>query len=106
MINCDDENGALQLVEGSHRAFRGPRGPWSYTAWQHVEELLVRDHLTLVRARAGEAIILDDAIIHYSAPNHADTMRLAVQLVMVPEEAQPLYFEQVSEQDGVVTVDS
>jgi ectoine hydroxylase-related dioxygenase (phytanoyl-CoA dioxygenase family) len=83
LTDCTVDNGTLLLADGSHRVLRGRRGMWAYTAFAEAE------------VRAGQAIVLDDATIHYSAPNRTDRPRLAIQYVMVPGEADALFFQQV-----------
>jgi ectoine hydroxylase-related dioxygenase (phytanoyl-CoA dioxygenase family) len=58
-----------------------------------------------VSVAAGQAVILDDATVHYSPPNLTADRRLAIQLVMVPEEADALWHQQVGGDDDRVEVD-
>jgi len=64
--DCSLANGTMLMGDGSHLTLRGPRGMWAYEAFRDVQDELVRSHLTTVEVRAGEAIILDDAVVHYS----------------------------------------
>jgi hypothetical protein len=105
LVDCVQENGALQVLDGSHRAFRGRRGMWSYASFGDVEQLLVDEYLTPVHVRAGEAMILDDSLVHYSPPNVTDARRLAIQLVMRPADAEPIFFQEVGRHDDVLDVD-
>jgi hypothetical protein len=41
---------------------------------------------------AGEALIFDDGLIHWSANNNSDRARVAIQILCVPRDAQPVYF--------------
>jgi len=41
---------------------------------------------------AGEALIFDDSLIHWSAKNNSDEARIAIQIVCVPSDAQPVHF--------------
>lgn len=95
LVDCDDDNGTLQLLAGSHSVFREPRGMWAYEAFVDLEHL-IGPSLESVHVRAGDAIILDDAVLHYSAPNRSDADRLAIQLIMVPTDATPLFCERTA----------
>ena len=41
---------------------------------------------------AGEAIIFDDSLIHWSARNASDQPRVAIQALCVPRDATPVFF--------------
>jgi ectoine hydroxylase-related dioxygenase (phytanoyl-CoA dioxygenase family) len=105
LTDCTVDNGTLLLADGSHRVLRGRRGMWAYTAFAAVEGPVAEDLLTPVEVRAGQAIVLDDATIHYSAPNRTDRPRLAIQYVMVPSDADALFFQQVGGDDERLEVD-
>ena len=78
---------------------------WAYAAFSEIEEELVEELLTPVFVRAGEAIILDDSVVHYSPPNETAEARLAIQYVMVPDEAEVLFHQQVGSEGDTLEVD-
>jgi hypothetical protein len=78
---------------------------WAYQAMHQIEDSLLESHLVPLHVKAGDAVILDDALVHYSPPNTTDERRLAIQFVMVPAEADALFFQQVGEHDGTMDVD-
>ncbi len=45
-----------------------------------------------VETKAGNAVILDDSIVHYSSPNQTDGLRLAIQLILIPTEEKSIHF--------------
>lgn len=92
LIDTDKRNGTLAFVDGSHKYFRGPRGSYANRSFLLVDELIMKDYLTYVEMKAGNAIILDDSIVHYSSPNYSDNIRLAIQLIMIPAEAQAYHY--------------
>ena len=105
LVDCTVDNGTLLLADGSHRGLRGRRGMWAYEAFGAIEAELVEALLSPVEVRAGQAIVLDDATVHYSSPNRGTQRRLAIQYVMVPIEADALFFQEVGTADGRLEVD-
>jgi hypothetical protein len=104
LVDCDGGNGAMELLPGSHRRFREPRGMWAYEMFDDIEGD-VRDLLERVDVRAGDAIILDDAVVHFSPPNDSAADRLAIQLIMVPNDATPLFYQRVGGDGDEMLVD-
>jgi hypothetical protein len=87
LVDSNEENGTLQMVDGSHKKFgklRGPMIPWEL---EKVKEKIIQHHLTAMNVKAGEGVILDDSIVHYSSINKTPGLRLAIQLIMVPAES-------------------
>jgi hypothetical protein len=88
-----EENGTLHVVPRSHQFQIGPkaeRGP----GWFHGHEpRLLRDHLTSVPLRAGQALIFDNALLHCSFANHTDAPRIAAVATIARRDAQLRYHE-------------
>lgn len=86
----DEHNGTLRVVPGSHRWVQNPRGtpinafPFPYQdQWGSI---LTEDSIAL-SARLGEAIIVDNRLIHCSAPNWSDTARVVAGCGAKPSQA-------------------
>ena len=110
LTDVSRENGTLEVVRGSHKVltkYRGPSIPWVF---EDLIDQLKEKYLEPINLQAGEAVILDDSIIHWSSENKTGNNRLAVQLIMIPEEATPIYYYRSSdphaEQLQVFEVDS
>ncbi len=80
------DNGPLEALVGSHAVGLQKRGtltpPWY---WPHAEAL--HPHLVTVPAAAGQAVIMDNRLLHRSPPNRSDSMRLAVAVAVTSADA-------------------
>lgn len=99
LVDSNEENGTLQFVDGSHKRygeFRGPLVPWEL---EGIKENIIADHLTPAIAEAGDCVVLDDSVVHYSAINKTGGLRLTIQLIMIPEEATAIHYHLPPEGD-------
>lgn len=79
-------NGPIQVLPGSHRyidEYRGPHTP----AWHWHCEDEIRRHLVDVDVRAGQVVVLDNALVHASGTNRSDRPRLALTFLAAPRQA-------------------
>lgn len=92
LVDSTVENGTLQVVPGSHKRFgevRGPMVPWELDEIKHD---IINSYLVPLETKAGDCVILDDSIVHYSAINKTNDLRLAIQLICIPEELPSIHF--------------
>lgn len=82
-----EENGALQVLPGSHRFSDTLRAPTLETDYAHLQNYFL-PRMTTIRMKAGEAIVFNHALFHSSFPNHSKQPRLAVTYGLIPAEAQ------------------
>lgn len=90
LTDTTEENGTLELMKGSHKwneALRAPTLPMSFAGLEEI----IKQKLTVVPAKKGEVIILNQATIHYSKPNMTDEIRPAITTGLISEKA-PLKF--------------
>lgn len=90
LTDTNEENGTLELMKGSHKwneALRAPTLPMSFAGLEGK----IKPKLTVVPAKKGEVIILNQATIHYSKPNVTDEIRPAITTGMISQKA-PLKF--------------
>ncbi len=109
LVNSTVENGTLQVVPGSHKRFgelRGPMIPWEL---DNIKKEIIENHLVPLETKAGDCVILDDSIVHYSAVNKTNDLRLAIQLICIPSEFSSLHYHMdpsvSSEKVNVLEVD-
>jgi len=93
LVDVGPENGALEVIPGTHRLFRdllrSPSIPWFFKRYKNV---LLKEYLQVVPVKAGQALIFDDSLIHYSKPNRGDYDRTVIQVIAIPEGAQAKHY--------------
>lgn len=92
LVDSTIENGTLQVVPGSQKRFgqfRGPLIPWEL---DEIKSTIINKHLLPLETKAGDCVILDDSIVHYSAVNKTPGLRLAIQLICVPSEEPSIHY--------------
>ncbi len=92
LVDGTVENGTLQVVPGSHKRFgenRGPKIPWEL---DHIQKEIIEKYLVPLETKAGNCVILDDSIVHYSDVNKTQGLRLAIQLICIPAEMPSLHY--------------
>ena len=109
LVDSHRGNGALEVVPRSHKRFgelRGPMIPWEL---EKIKDEIVKNDLVTCGIKAGEAIILDDSIVHYSFPNTTKDLRIAIQLILIPDEMPAIHYHMnpgvSNEQVNVLEVD-
>jgi hypothetical protein len=109
LVDVVAENGTLQFVEGSHKILPHVEGPTCPGYFDKFRPELIRKYLKPNPMDAGEALIFDDGLIHWSANNNSDKARVAIQILCVPKDAQPVYFfhdKEHPERFELIAVDS
>jgi hypothetical protein len=92
LVETRVENGAIRVVPGSQKLFPHieTAGVPGYFAG-FVDKLKQR-HLEPIAMQAGEAIIFDDSLLHWSGTNRSDEPRVAIQVSCIPRGTTPLFF--------------
>lgn len=97
--DVDENNGALTVLDGSHRLSPTLRAPSLPVVIKDIEPEIKAQMKTL-RMKAGEAFIFNQALVHASHLNTTANNRVAVTYGLVPQQAQ-LYFYHLAEDDAV-----
>lgn len=83
--------GQLQVLRHSHRIDPMLRGTELNGSWlQHEEE--IRARLLTIPVRAGDAVIMDNALVHCSLPNHSSEPRVVAAIGVRPASAPLVHF--------------
>lgn len=80
------ENGTIRLVPGGHRVFPDIAAASSDRFFDDFESELIETYLRPVDVAAGEALIFDDSLLHWSSDNRSDAPRITFQIEMVPSD--------------------
>lgn len=86
-------NGSLAVLPGSHAFAPVRRSPTIPFFWSGYEEEMEKS-LTHLEVRAGEAVVLNQALVHASPPNTTDRARLAITTGLLSADApMEFYFQ-------------
>lgn len=102
LLDVDRKNGTLEIVEGSHKIVPDIATVNVDYYFKDFEDALLEKYLQPIRLKAGECIIFDDSLIHYSGQNNSDQPRYAIQIETIPAEMQPViyHFDQEHPEKG------
>jgi hypothetical protein len=102
--DTDDDNGQLWMVPGSHGWLPTIRGiqSWFHPPFDEVETRIRERHAVSVPMAAGDAVVFDHAVLHFSLPNTTTNERLAVITDLVPDDAPLVHY--FGHPDGTVEV--
>lgn len=105
LVDVSRNNGTLETVKGSHKVlcqYRSPSLPWVF---DEINDLLKEKYLEPFVLNKGQAAIIDDGILHWSSDNLSDHVRTAVQLIMIPDDAQAIHYVKKDDNVDVYEVD-
>lgn len=91
-------NGTLQVVAGSHKILPHVQTPGCSTYFTDFVDALIQDYLEPIDMTAGEALIFDDSLVHWSARNDSERPRIAIAALCIPVDATPAFFFKADEQ--------
>lgn len=88
--NTTEENGTLEVIKGSHKwhnTLRAPTLPFYFDGYQKQ----LKEKLTAIPTLATEAVVLNQAIIHYSKANKTNDTRIAITTGIKTKQAPMLF---------------
>lgn len=94
LIDLTENNGLLYALPGSHRFFPTYRGPSLPTIYQNVYEE-VKNYSIPLFLKAGQAVLFDQSILHWSKPNLSNEVRPVTNTYFTHKDArfQICYFD-------------
>lgn len=87
LVDLTEENGAIQLLPRSHRLYPTYRGSSLSDIYDGVENE-VKSLMQSLYLKAGQAVIFDQSIMHYSPPNLSDSVRPVINTFVTHKEAE------------------
>lgn len=99
LVNVKRDNGTLEVVKGTHKIlskYRSPSLPWVF---DELNDVLKKKYLDPFELKIGEAAIIDDGILHWSSENKTNIVRTAVQLIMIPSDADAIHYHKVENEE-------
>lgn len=87
LVDLTVKNGTLFVFPGSHRIFPTYRGSSIGEFFGHVMDDMI-DYMHPVFIRAGQAVIFDQSIIHYSPPNYSDKIRIVTNTYIAHKDVE------------------
>jgi len=94
LTDVSRENGALSVLPGSHRLTNHVRPRFADSPFKEAIEKIETGLMVNVPLKAGEALVMNSRCIHSSPENRSHETRVAVSIVMVPEEADIAHYVQ------------
>ena len=97
-------NGALEVVEGSHKIAPIVRGPGIKNTFLPYHDYLREKWARIKPIKAGEVILFKGSLIHCSPPNLSDGIRIAIRIEVVPKDRKMIIFHQPDSKKEIVDV--
>jgi hypothetical protein len=86
-VDLTDDNGVLYALPESHRFYPTYRGHTLRGFYDGIQEE-IKDYMTPYFLKAGQAIIFDQSIIHFSPPNLGTEVRIVSNVYFTHEDAK------------------
>jgi len=99
LVETTVEMGTLHIVKGSHKIFNHIRTPNDNRAFEKVSQKIRERFSTPVLLKTGQAIIMNDRLIHWSTPNNSSIIRTAIRIELIPREADMSFYYRVNKRE-------
>ncbi len=92
LVDTTIVNGTIALVKGSHKILPDIATLDVPYYFNNFESSLIDKYLEPISCKAGEAVIFEDGVIHFSDINKSDAPRYALQILIGPTYTKPVYY--------------
>ncbi len=89
--DVNETNGCVYVLPATHLIDHGPRGmmsPFPYKQWDEI----IYKYGVPITVKAGTALVMDHALLHYSLNNHSNKERIAFTFNLKPKAAQQIHY--------------
>ena len=102
LVDLSVKNGAIFILPGSHRIMPTYRGSSIPEFFSPVMDNML-DYLHPMELKAGQGVIFDQSIIHFSPPNYSDNIRIVTNTYVTHKDAEfrTYYWDKDSGQNAV-----
>ena len=99
LVDVNLENGALGVIDGSHRFFSHPRSSPSPQSKSPLSDhaFTLFPYMKVIPMKVGQALVFDNRTIHASPPNTTDKPRIAAGIGVTFAEAPLRHYYQIPE---------
>ena len=92
LVDVDESNGTLQVVEGSHKIMPEIVTPTAPPFFDDFKDAIIEKYSKPIFLKAGEALVFDDKLIHWSDNNKSKSPRPAVVMACVPADVDTVFY--------------
>jgi ectoine hydroxylase-related dioxygenase (phytanoyl-CoA dioxygenase family) len=90
--DTDPANGGFFLIRKSNKLINSYRSATIPHNLTHYNELF-KKMMEPIAVKAGQGLLFDHRLFHYSSPNTSNRARVAVQMVVIPAAATPVFYQ-------------
>jgi len=103
LCDVNEENGTLMVIPGSHQEILPIRCPTLPFFFSGQEDVLL-PYLVPMNVKAGQSVVLNQRLIHYSPPNKTDKIRIAITSGVKTRAAQMVFHYANPDRPGILEV--
>ena len=92
LVDTDDNNGKIGVVPKSHLFKKHKRGPQIPSLFNEHNEYIIDNYGKKLSLKAGEVLVYDHRLLHFSGPNQSSNVRPAINLVMCPKQSNIYHY--------------